>query len=249
MPRSATRFDAQAARFDERVGVGPEAARDVVAALAAIASLSSSDVVLEIGPGTGEIGQYLAARHPYVGLDVSRPMLEVFAARLAGPALLVQADAASGWPVRSGGVHLVFASRAAHLIDADHLVRELERVCRPGAYVLVGRVERQPDGLRNRLRDRRRELLGVGGRGRSRALLEGLVGQGATPVERRPVAHWTVETSAADLIAGWRARGTVGGSSIPADVHAAVLDALASEAGGESEQEIETYTLEGVRLP
>jgi SAM-dependent methyltransferase len=250
---SRTRFDAQAQDFDDRAGVGDEAAAIIAAA---IRVLAGGGVLLEIGAGTGEIGAQLAAAAPgYVGLDASRPMLDAFARRLTGAPALVQADAARPWPVRAGMVDAVFSSRAAHLLEAHHVVAEVSRVCRPGAHVLIGRVERERDGLRNRLRERRRALLaahgvraGEGGRGTQR-LLDALTAAGATPLGRRDVARWTVHTSAARVIDQWDAAATVGGRPVPPPVHAAVMRDLRDWASDESAADTETYTVDGVRLP
>lgn len=250
---SRTRFDTQAQDFDERAGVGEDAAAVIAAA---IRVLVGGGVLLEIGPGTGEIGAHLAVAAPgYVGIDASRPMLETFARRLAGPACLLQADAARLWPVRPAAVDAVFSSRAAHLLDAGHVVAELSRVCRPGAHVLIGRVERERDGLRNRLRDRRRALLaahgltaGEGGRGTQR-LLDALAGAGATPLGRREVARWKVHTSATRVLDQWEAAATLGGRPLPAAVHAGVMHDLRAWASDQSAVETETYTIDGVRLP
>ncbi|MGH9222350.1 MAG: class I SAM-dependent methyltransferase [Acidimicrobiales bacterium] len=249
-----TRFDEQAAGFDSRAGLGADIAREVAAAVFDF----PHEAVLELGPGTGELGRHLAAAaRRYVGIDSSLPMLVEFARRQPPPrAVLVQADAGTTWPVRSGSVDLVFAARAAHLLEPDHLCAELLGVCRPGGTFLVGRVERQPDGLRNRLRQRRWALLaehGVrtgDGRGRDRRLFEALAGlDGAVAIRRRAAATWPIETSADAVIAGWAGTGVAGGRPVPPEAAAAVLDRLRAEFAGQSEPETETYTLEGIRLP
>src|ERR1043165_8505472 len=109
------RFEDQASDFDERAGVGDRAAAEIAAAVRALAGHGP---IVEIGPGTGEIGADLAAG-PYVGLDSSRPMLDAFARRRPEHGLLVQADAAYLWPVRDRAAAAVFSSRAVHLLDPD----------------------------------------------------------------------------------------------------------------------------------
>ena len=253
-----TRFDVQAAGFDRRTGVGP-AAEAIAAAVVATAGVGSHGVLLELGPGTGEIGAPLAAALPgrYAALELSWPMLAEFAARgPTGRALLVQADAATRWPVGDGAVAAVFASRAAHLLDVAHAAAELGRVTGPGGTVLLGRVERDRDGLRHRLRARRRRLIeahGVDpgeGRERGPSLLAAL--PGATPVDARPVASWAVRTETAAVLASWQRTGTVGGTLLPPPVAAAVDEELRAWAAAElpeSAGETETYVLEGARLP
>jgi SAM-dependent methyltransferase len=262
-PGAAARFDAQAASFDSTRGVAAGVASAVAAAVVDVAGPAGALVVLEVGAGTGEIGLPLAALvDGYVGLDLSRPMLEVFGRRVGdgrpGGRALVQADADRGWPVRSRSTDVVFASRSAHLLGAAHVVAESRRVCRPGGCFVVGRVERA--GVRSDLRRRREALLrdrGLAPRsgvGRTRALLEGFVAGGARPIEKRAVATWTAETTAADVLAAWEATPTMGGVAVPAEVRAEVLADLrrwATEKLGDLDRVdtfTEQYTLEGVRI-
>lgn len=257
-----TRFDTQAARFDARAGVGAAAPAIAAAVLSVPGPVAGGAVLLEIGAGTGEIGAELAralastgSGGRYVALDGSRPMLEAFSRRQPPGALLVEADAAHRWPVRSAAVDVVFASRAVHLLDLRHVVAELTRVCRPGGRFLVGRVRRAPDGLRSRLRDRRRELLAAHGvtagegADRSRKLLGELARLGAEPLPRTDAARWGLRTDPVAVLADWEATATVGGSAVPPAVHRAVMADLRAWAPPEPEDEVETYTLEGVRLP
>lgn len=253
-----TRFDAQAAGFDRRTGVGT-AAPAIADAVVGAAQLEADAVLLELGPGTGEIGVHLAARAGrYAALELSQPMLDEFAARRPdrAKALLVRADATRSWPVPAGTVQAVFASRAAHLLDVAHAAAEITRVTAPGGTVLLGRVERERGGLRQRLRSRRRALIadhGVDpgeGRDRSAQLLTSLAG--ATPVDAQAVASWTVHTDTSAVLQAWERTGTVGGHTLPPAVAAAVSRELRAWAAGElpqSAEETETYVLEGARLP
>ncbi len=174
-------------------------------------------------------------------------MLEVFAGRRTAGGL-VQADASRAWPLRPGAAGLVFAARAAHLLDRRHLVTELTRALRPGGLVVLGRVQRQPDGLRARLRDHRRTLLaqqgvdpGGDGAQRGQKLLDDLVGLGGERLPTATAACWTVETDPAQVIANWR----TGGRPTPA----AVLDKVADCAPPQPETEEERYALDAVRIP
>lgn len=257
------RFDAQAATFDDTRGLPRHAARGVAAAVTHIAGPADDLAVLEVGAGTGEVGTELAAMTGrYVGVDVSRAMLDVFAAKLAAGGarrpLLVVADADRGWPVRDRSVGAVFASRSAHLLEPAHVRDETLRVCVPGGCVLVGRVERS--GIKSRLRQQReavlreRGLAPRSGAGRTRALLEALVATGAEAIQRRSVAAWTGETTAAGVLGRWESASTMGGLHVGEDVRAEVLAHLrrwATEHLGDLDR-VETfaeeYTLEGVRL-
>jgi SAM-dependent methyltransferase len=171
----------------------------------------------------------------------------------------VQADADRHWPVRDGSVTVVFASRVAHLLDADHVVAEAGRVCRPGGRFVVGRIERT--GVKQELRRQREALLtelglakGRSGRRRTEALLDAFVAAGADRKPGRTVATWTVTTTVEEVIAGWEAMPTMGGQTIDGATRAAVLDDLRRWSGehlGDPQAPQDTtehYILEAVRL-
>lgn len=72
-------FEDQAASFDRRAGLPPGVAAEVADAIAAAAEMSSGDVLLEIGVGTGEIGVHLAGLPiRYAGIDSAEAMLRAF---------------------------------------------------------------------------------------------------------------------------------------------------------------------------
>ena len=196
--------------------------------------VKAGDVVLELGAGTGEIGAFLAALAPgYVGLDNSPAMLEVFRAKTAPADLrLLAADADSTWPLPTSGVRVIFASRVIHLLNPEHVAREATRVCQPGGYVMLGRVSRDADSLKERLRRRRQHLLretGIQsrqGEAGSRLVIEGLVETGWIDLGRDAVATWSGETSAAQVIAEWRSLSRMGSVEVPDDARAHILDEL-----------------------
>jgi ubiquinone/menaquinone biosynthesis C-methylase UbiE len=257
------RFDAQAREFDARAGLPAHAASAVAEAVLAIAAPGRDDLLVELGAGTGQIGQHLAEATRYVGIDGSSRMIEVFREKLdtadVRHATLLHADADRYWPLGDGSVATVFASRVVHLLDAEHLVAELQRVCRAGSYFLAGRVTRDPDSLKGRLRRQRRLLLrkhvpaSGDAENATQTALELLVASGAGRVEARPVATWTVAASAREVLAQWGAMGA-GGQRLDASVSAGVLAELecwaARELGDPRGIAVweERYTLEGVRI-
>jgi ubiquinone/menaquinone biosynthesis C-methylase UbiE len=169
------------------------------------------DLLVELGGGTGQIGQHLIESVRYIGIDRSEGMLEVFRKKLgraaAVPVRLSHTDADGPWPVGDASVAVVFASRVAHLLDLEHLVAELRRVCRPGSYFILGRVSREPDALKSRLRRQRRLLLrqqGLAPRDAAQAterVIEQLLGWGARRVHARQIATWTVSASVREVLA------------------------------------------------
>src|SRR5215471_1838734 len=145
-----TLFDMQAETYDQRVGLPEQDCQAIVQAVLALAQAQQHDLLLEIGAGTGMIGTWFA-RLPlrYVGLDLSRGMLNAFRQRLAGDSgtpLLLQADGNAPWPLADATVRLIFSSRVLHLLNLPHVVHESLRVARPeGASLIIGRVQRQDD--------------------------------------------------------------------------------------------------------
>jgi SAM-dependent methyltransferase len=261
-------FDHQAASFAERAGLPPQEAAAVAAAVGGIVAgaADGGGVLLEVGAGSGEIGAGLAAAPdlPYLGLDLSLPMLVRFRARLR-PAVagrLVRADAGAGWPLPAGRVGAVFLSRAAHLLDGDHLAAEVRRTAHPGgAWLLLGRVRREPESVRATLRREMRRLLaaaGVAGRSGEQAhdrLLAALTAVGARPLPPRVVASWQVAERPAAALAAWRGKGGLAGVALPAAVQEEVLGRLEAWARRRWDdldaphEATERYELSGVRLP
>ena len=258
----ASTFDDQAPHYDARVGL-PEAVGAAVASeIVACAGLQSDDLMLELGAGTGEIGTHLA-RLPvrYVGIDNSAPMLQLFRQKLgASPASLLLADAGQGWPLDDDAAVVVFASRVVHLLDAAHVARETARVCRPGGWLMLGRVLRDDGGVKERLRRHRLQLLrqaGVGSlRGREGAgrVVEHCLQAGGLSMGRRVVVEWSEETTPAEVIAGWASLTRMGSVAVDPAMHQQILAQLRAwareEFGALDRPEIsqERYALDLVRF-
>jgi len=258
------RFDAQAAAFDGRAGLPADAGRAVARAVLEISAPGPDGLLVELGAGTGEVGQGLVESIRYVGVDRSGAMLELFRAKLVSAddarVRLSCTDANGQWPVSDGSVDVVFASRVAHLLDAEHLVAELQRVCRPGAYFLTGRVIRDPQGVRSRLRRQRGLLLrqrGVASRDAEEATERAfgeLVARGAVRVQARSVIRWTASASPREILDEWGMMGAMGGKQLSAATRAGILTEVQSWAArelgdlGEVATWEERYVLRGVRM-
>jgi ubiquinone/menaquinone biosynthesis C-methylase UbiE len=263
----ATRsFDEQARSFDHRAGL-PESVGDSIAReLVQFAQVAPGDVVLEVGVGTGQIGLALCQLPLcYVGFDTSAAMLDVFKRRCreSGRAVsLINTDGNNRWPADDGSVKVVFGSRAIHLLRNKHVVEEVFRVASPiGATLVLGRLQREKQSLRARLRqEMRNRLRQLGyatqeGQQKEREILDACVRRGAAPLERRVVATWPVQHSAAQTLASWREKSGLAGLKLAADTKETVLSQLAvwaKDAFGSLEavqSAEEKYALEGVRLP
>lgn len=231
------RFDAQAPHFDRRAGL-PDAA--VVAIGRHLAALAGGGRIVEIGCGTGQIGAALSAggSSAYVGLDLSIGMLARFGSRSRAPR--AAADASRPWPLLTGSARLIFASRAAHLIDPENLVREVVRLADPrGAVFALGRVERPEGGVRRELRrelQRRlteRGLPARGGRAGLRAVLasvrdaaRGNLPEGADDLAAQTVAVWEAEERPAAILDSWRGKPGLGGHDVGPDLQRELLSEL-----------------------
>jgi SAM-dependent methyltransferase len=242
------------------VGLPEEDCRAIAAAVLDLAEVRPGGRVIEIGAGTGLIGCCLVD-HPvrYLGLDLSRGMLEVFRRRPGGErAGLVQADAARSWPLPAGAAQAIFSSRTIHLLPLKTVVDEVVRVGAAGGALVLGRVERRPESVRTRMSRRMRQLMNERGFAARPSgggvLLDALRRHGARELPRRAVVRWPVRHSPREALAHWRGKAGLGGVVLPPGMQGEVLDELEAwavrvfgdlDAQQESE---EAYVLEGVRL-
>jgi ubiquinone/menaquinone biosynthesis C-methylase UbiE len=258
-------FDGQAGFFDRRTGLPEKCCRAVARKLVETAGSGADGLVVEVGCGTGQIGQWVEAPARYVGFDLSLNMLREFQRRL-GPSrtsqTLVQADANATWPFADGAAVLIFSSRAMHLLEHEHVAAEVFRLASPtGATVILGRVERTPGSVKERMaqemneRLRRRGLKGRRGERRNRKLFEACEQLGAEILEPVPVATWNVSASPRQSLDSWRSLTGLGGIPVSAETRAEVLAELevwASETFGGLDEGFEfeeTYVLSPLRVP
>jgi Methyltransferase domain len=262
-PVDRVSFDEQAATgvFDTRAGFPDGVAEQIADAVRSYSGLRPGDLILEIGAGTGLIGQWLA-RPPtrYVGLDRSQPMLGVFRSRTSAAAI-ERADADQPWPVGDRTARAIFGSRVFPLLDREHLIREANRVAHPDGAVLVhGTIRRDHDSPKDVLRRQMRERLrahGLEPRPAGRLLqrvFERAAAGGGTILAPRTAASWVREVRPADVLDEWRQKYSMGGVTPPAGVHAAILaelDGWVVQRYGDPTIPVsteETYVLEGVML-
>jgi SAM-dependent methyltransferase len=259
-------YDDQAAAFDERAGVPPDAAEAIAAAVAEIVGPVEGQRWLEVGAGTGGLSlPMLRLPIRYAGFDRSPAMLEVFrerAAREGLPADLHVADGNGRWPAEDASVGVVFSARALHHLDPRHAAAETRRVLRaPGGWLVLGRVRRPPDSVKSVLRRRMRQMLaaeGVAGRShdaRADAVFAALEDVGARRIEPRIAARWTGEHRPADSIAAWEGKSGLAGVDVAADVKARVLAGLREWAAAEYGDldrplpQEEAFELAAIRIP
>ncbi len=258
-------FDGQAAIFEQRAGLPVEYCRDIARAVLEIGEVGAGDLLVEVGPGTGQIGQWFDASVRYVGLDLSAGMLGEFRQHVGentGRRALIQTDANRRWPLIDGVARAIFSSRAIHLLDQEHITREVFRVAGPtGATFIVGRVQRNPQSVRARMaaemneRLRRYGFEGRGGERQTRLLFESLRRCGAEILETVAVARWQVATSPRQSLDSWRCLKALGGAPVPDEARAHILTELegwAEEVFGGLDERVEseeTYVLRPLRVP
>lgn len=257
-------FDHQAATFERRAGLPEEHCREIAEGVLKIGEARANDLVVELGAGTGQIGRWFGEHVRYVGLDLSQGMLREFRARTdedRKACLLVRADAQARWPIADASARIVFASRAVHLLDEEHVAREVLRVGAPGgAMLVIGRVRRDAQSMRARMaREMNKRLLGRGYEGRgsekqNRKLFEACRRLGAEVLDPKTVASWRVSASPRQSLDSWRSLVSLGGVGVPAAVREEILNELESWAEGEfgsldrEFQEEEAYLLYSVAL-
>lgn len=184
-------FDRAAPFYDETRGFPPGVEPAVAACICAAGALTAASRVIEIGIGTGRIALPLAQHIGAVcGVDIARAMMDrLRAKRTTEPIHFAQADA-SRLPFPARAFDAAVSIHVFHLIPTwRETLRELARVLRPGAPLLLGwsRVE-NPLGL-DEVFEKRRDQPNVGVPHEKRGLF--LVEEGWRPVGDASACEFT----------------------------------------------------------
>lgn len=260
MRASPELFDGQAGVFERRAGLPEACCRAIAKKVIEIGEAKSRELIVEIGCGTGQIGQWFEAPVRYAGFDLSAGMLKEFSRRCDCD--LIQADANASWPLADGVARVIFSSRAVHLLSQEHVAHEVFRVASStGATLILGRVEREPESVRARMAKEMNERLrqhgfaGRRGERQNRKLFELCSARGAVTLEPVAVAQWRVSASPRQSLDSWHGLAGLGGIPVPAPTRAEILRELeswAEEVFGGLDQEFEseeTYVLKSLRVP
>jgi SAM-dependent methyltransferase len=257
-------FDNQATAFEQRAGLPEHYCLDIANSVIEIGQVRPNDLILEIGPGTGQIAEWFEKTSAYVGFDLSGGMLREAQRRLdtARNGSLVQADANASWPLASGSTRVIFSSRALHLLDHEHVAGEVFRVASDeGAHLVLGRVQRDRESVRARMakemigRLRQHGFEGRRGEQQNQKLIDSCCSRGAEDRGVKHVARWRVTTSPRQSVESWRCLSGLGGIKVPPNTRDEILDEMEAwaerEFGGldrgiESE---EVYAIRSLRIP
>ncbi|MEM8719857.1 MAG: class I SAM-dependent methyltransferase [Cyanobacteria bacterium P01_G01_bin.39] len=258
-------FDDQAKTFETRTGLSELTCQAIVKTALELAEIKANSQVVEVGAGTGQIGQWFASKSvQYLGFDLSEGMLEQFQQHLNGQGdntKLVQADANQPWPVVDGNANLIFSSRTLHLLNLEHVVNECWRVAQPqGATLLMGSVQREKNGVKNQMRKQMQTLLAqetLQGRQKNKLIskvIELFTKDGANEIEPVEVSRWKVVSTPRQSLESWRGKANLAGIELDEEIKRNVLNRLQAWAEakfGNLDQPIESeeiYVLQGVRL-
>jgi ubiquinone/menaquinone biosynthesis C-methylase UbiE len=254
-------FDDQATVFEQRAGLPAHYCRDIADSVIEIGQVRQGDLIVEIGPGTGQIAEWFQETSAYIGFDLSSGMLRESQRRL-GNRSLIQADANASWPIASGSARVIFSSRALHLLDHEHVAGEVFRIASAGgAALILGRVQRDRDSVRKRMAKEMIERLhqhgfeGRRGEKENQKLIDSCCRRGAEDLGVRDIAQWRVSTSPRQSIESWRCLTGLGGVKVPPANRDEILNEMetwAEQEFGGLDREIEseeTYVLRSLRIP
>jgi len=258
----AAAFDSQAAQYDERTGLPEPQCQAIVQAVLTLTEAQAGDLILELGAGTGQIGTwFMQSSLCYIGIDISRAMLDQFRQRLLRNAAgwLIHSDANQAWPINDRSVRIIFSSRALHCLSLDHVIRESLRVARPdGAMLVIGRIRREPNSIAARMQQemhRRLQQYGLeeqSGNRHQKRLIERFRQLGADILEPVTAVRRTVKRAPQKSLESWQNKSGLAGIDLPADIKRSVLEQLRSWAGTEfgdlqkSVESAESYLLQGI---
>lgn len=256
MPKNRAAFDDQAVAFDRRAGLPDEYASLIADAVLEATRIDANELLLEMGTGTGQIGEHFLGRVRYRGVDTSAEMLDKFRAR-APVVDLVHGDAEEKWPAADGEARVVFGSRVFHLLSPQVLLSEARRVGRSdGATIVEGKVHRADESPREWLRWELHRLMKSAGAGAYEprwAVEKAFAGQTDVETFRVPVVSWEESWLPSQQIQYWETKRRLAGVRCTPEVKARVLAEIRKTATArfgnlESPQACpEVYTLVGVR--
>ncbi|MBP0016135.1 MAG: class I SAM-dependent methyltransferase [Cyanobacteria bacterium SBLK] len=258
-------FDRQAIAYDRRTGLSEEICRQIAETILDRAGAKTNELVVEVGAGTGQIGQWFGRSHlgvRYLGFDLSEAMLSQFRQRSpqGGENItLLQADGNQPWPIAKGTATVIFGSRSLHLLDRDRVVEECLRIARrDGAILFIGSIERQKESVKTLMKQKMRQLLeqkGFQGREKNRDRLIELFRQRGCEIDSpTAIAEWSVSHTPRQSLESWQNKDGLAGIDPPIAIKQEVLNELQTRAEsifGDIDTPIEsqeTYRVQTIKI-
>ncbi|GBF80627.1 class I SAM-dependent methyltransferase [Aphanothece sacrum] len=267
MKSSHSSFDTQAQNYDLRVGLSENCCQAIAQTVLTLSQAQPSDLLVEIGAGTGMIGQWFVKSFVnYLGFDLSQEMLNIFRERLEknnSHWTLLKSDGNDIWPVDDHSAKVIFSSRSIHLLDSEeHIINETFRIAHPqGCIFLVGNIKRDSDSIKAKMKQQMHQELALQGLAKYpkekklQRLTQLYRERGAKPIEPIEVYCWTVTNTPEQSLQSWQDKPGLGGIDIPPTTKQEILYKLQTWAddslGGLTQtlESQETYVLQGFWLP
>ncbi len=259
-------FDQQADIYDKRTGLGEKTAQNIASALEQLTHAYLGGKLLEIGAGTGEIGYFLQNLNiPYVGIDLSGGMLDVYRQRYEQAANipdLIQTDANNPWPLEDNSISVFFSSRAMHQLEQQNVLDQLTRLSTSSPSILVlGNVKRDNNSAKAVMRKEMHKVLNKfglkekSGQSNRQQLFEAIEKQGGERLPAVTASRWHVSHAPIDSINSWKKVDGIAGQTVEPTIKQQILESLiltAESKFSNINQALETeesYELNAIKLP
>lgn len=255
-------FNQQAAKYDKRAGLPEGVPQKIAATVASIIKLPSPGNLLEIGAGTGEIGCELRKLSiSYTGFDLSEKMLEVYRKRCSNAqGKIFVANGEEKWPVEDHSTNAFFSSRAIHLLNTEHVVKELRRAVAPqGGVLIIGKIEREKNSVTTIMKRKMQQMLKKydirprDGARQNKLIFDTFCEKShENAMTKHIAATWQVFQAPFNSIQSWKGKAGMAGVDVDKKAKAAVLEELekwAKQHFGNIQKTIESteqYILESV---
>lgn len=223
-------FDSTAATFDHYRALPNHVPAEIRNAIRNSTGKTGVSRILDLGAGTGRFGHaFVEAGDPYIGVDLSLPMLQEFRKRDPN-ACVVQANGAL-LPFRNSSFELVLLMHV--LSGAENwrkLLGETVRVVTAGGFVVVGQTTPSMAGVDERMKRQLNQILGTigaswtGGKKSRDESLEWLY-TGSSDRTQVTAASWTAQRTPREFMD--RHRNGARFSILPADIREEALKNLA----------------------
>ncbi|MCK5829801.1 MAG: methyltransferase domain-containing protein [Methylococcales bacterium] len=258
-------FDKQADIYDKRTGLGEKTVQNIASSIKQIIQPYLNGQFLDIGAGTGEIGYFLQdLATPYIGIDLSKEMLNVYRNRFDGNKKiphLIQMDGNTPWPLKDHSVSVFFSSRAMHQLDQIHVLNQLKKLSSTSSILILGNVKRNKKSTKAFMRKEMHEILNEfglkekSGQSHRNHLFKALEQQGGERLPTITASCWQVSHAPIDSINSWKSVDGIAGQAIEPSIKKQILETLilkAQEKFTDLNQALETeetYELNAITLP